>query len=199
MALLTLGIKLASKLKKEATALLNSSSSKAMLAYVKTHPWTAAFNTAIAGMSIPDIEDVWSYIQSAINGDVNSVEEMMEIMAKDSNVENLVIEKVNSMMPTDRGLYDLIPPIWRDKHSEKAKILARQWMKRREMLDGKSIIHKTDDKDEMYLRIATIDNVSSFFGVHSDPGLRALHSSLRAFVNTSSESIERTLQVRGNK
>lgn len=196
MAIVNIGIKLASKLKREAVDIMNGKTITKIGKAIADHPWTAAFNTAIAGMSIPDIEELWDYVQSATGQEVDSVESMIDIIANDSNIQNLVLEKTNSMMPEADSLFRLIPPIWREKHTVKAKILADQWHKRRETLDGKSVIRATDNSDEQLLRIATIENVSSFFGVHSPEGIRALHSSLRAFVNTSAESIERTLKIK---
>jgi hypothetical protein len=187
--------KLAKKLKKEAIE-LGTQAWKTTSKYVADHPWTAAFNTAIAGMSIPDIEEVWEYVQTAIGSEVQSVDEMIELMIKDSNIENLAIEKVNSMMPGANDLFEKIPPAFRKGQNAKAKILADQWLKRREFLDADSKIRVTDDPTEMELRITNIEVVSSFFGVHSDEGIRALHSALRAFVNTSGKSIDRTLQIR---
>jgi hypothetical protein len=64
------------------------------------------------------------------------------------------------------------------------------------MLNGKALIVNHTDPSEAVLGMKNIETVSGFFGIYSDEGVRALHASLRAFVNTSSESIEGLLKLR---
>lgn len=179
----------------EAIDLVSSTASK-VTDYAKANPWSVAVETAIASMSLPDIGELWHELEVALGMDVETVEDMIQIMQEDTNANALVLDIFSSRQPTADGLAKLLPPIYRSRTSEMAMKLADRWNDRKEVLDVESLIQSTDDPAELLLRYRTLDDISSFFGVHADEGLIRLHSSLRAFVNTSSSSLERTLAIR---